>query len=51
MTQKSRHPEAGGRPPQMGGKHPQTGENRARETGQPQGKKKQGKPEQPHERR
>jgi hypothetical protein len=42
MTQKSRHPEMVAHPPQKGG-------NRAKATGQQQGKKKkQGKPEQPH---
>jgi hypothetical protein len=42
MTQKSRHPEMVAHTPQKGG-------NRAKATGQQQGKKKkQGKPEQPH---
>jgi hypothetical protein len=48
MTQKSRHPETVAYHPQTGGKHPQAGGKGAKATGQQQGKKKKGKPEQPH---
>ena len=46
MNQMSRNPQMGARNAQMGGKHPPTGGgNRPPPKGQPQGKKKQGKPE------
>jgi hypothetical protein len=48
MTQKSRHPETVAYHPQTGGKHPQAGGKGAKATGPQQGKKKKGKPEQPH---
>jgi WXXGXW repeat (2 copies) len=48
MTQKSRRPETVAYHPQTGGKHPQAGGKGAKATGQQQGKKKKGKPEQPH---
>jgi hypothetical protein len=48
MTQKSRQPKMAAHGPQMGGKHPQTAGKGAKATGQQQGKKKKGKPEQPH---
>ena len=44
-NQMSRNPQMGARNAQMGGKHPQMGGgNRPAPKGQPQGKKKQGKP-------
>ena len=46
LTQSSGQPKTVAHGAQMGGKHPQTGGNQPHPSGQPQGKKKPGKPEQ-----